>query len=217
MSLFILKHTLIFGGDGTSHHPMAQEKVAVLYLQLYCKFEISKLLLNHLFKFTYLYKLHHVLSYKTVPLQCVFCFILKMHICSNTIDIFGNSMSITGISHLLCTISLMRNTQKPTPGQTDTHIRTHFCTHLKHLPATSVPQVGVSPTSLSTFTCSDSRHHSLPSSHCFSTAHTLQPFRCLLSQGNFCFFQTKVPYLWFFLTCETVLFSLGCFLKMCRQ
>ena len=46
MSLFVEKHTLVLGGDGTSCHQMIQEKVTITYLQLFSKSEISKLFKN---------------------------------------------------------------------------------------------------------------------------------------------------------------------------
>lgn len=42
---------LVFEGDGASCHLTVQEKDAVLYLQLFCRFEISKLFKNHSEKF----------------------------------------------------------------------------------------------------------------------------------------------------------------------
>ena len=48
--------------------------------------------------------------------------ILKVHICSNTSDIFGNNLRITGILCCSCAILSMSDTQKTTTDWTDTHL-----------------------------------------------------------------------------------------------
>lgn len=61
--------------------------------------------------------------------------ILKMHICSNTIDISG---SINGISHLL-----MYNFAHEEHPENYSRLNRLSLLYLKHLPGTSVHQVGI--------------------------------------------------------------------------
>lgn len=66
--------------------------------------------------------------------------VLKMQICSKTIDISGNSVNIMQISYLLILILSARNGRKlHSAGWSPLGIhKTHTLTHLNYLPATSV-------------------------------------------------------------------------------
>lgn len=59
-----------------------------------------------------------ILSYRQFRYQTF----LKVHICSNTSDIFGNNLRITGILCCSCAILSMSDTQKTTTDWTDTHL-----------------------------------------------------------------------------------------------
>lgn len=63
---------------------------------------------KNFFYFTYLFKLRRYFVLQSIRL------ILKVHICSNTSDIFGNNLRITGILCCLYAISSMSDTQKTT-------------------------------------------------------------------------------------------------------
>lgn len=96
----------------------SEQKVVILYLQLFCKFEISKLFKNN-FKVSHIYT-----NYITFCLIDSFAtiLILKMHICCNTIatNIWEQYMSINGISHLLT-----HNFVHEEHPKTDTHTHAH--------------------------------------------------------------------------------------------
>ena len=138
--------------------------------------------------------------------------ILKVQICSNTMDVSENNSSITEISCLLMhdfihkklwanTVNCIQLSldSKECIEQEHTHTCIHTHTHLKPLPATAFT---AHVTSHTVNLWSPSFHLSLLSSpswwpffHHFTVTHKLQSFWCLCPQAHLKAFQGKVLYL----------------------